>query len=346
MVNIIPYKKDNANSSTVEGEKSEAVPVESGVPQGTVLGPLLFLCHINNLPDSVTSQVRLFADDCLLYRQINNYGDQEKLQEDLNNLQKWANDWGMRFNAKKCYIMSIRQKTSKFYTLDNHVLEEVENNPYLGLQISSDLKWSTHINKITKKAQSTLGFLRRNLSHCTENCRKTAYISMVRSTLEYGSIVWDPFQKQDIDKLERVQRKAIRFIKRDYRSREEGFISNKAKELDLQPLQHRRTSLRLIMLYKVVEGLVPGLPTHNFIQKAKSRRPIKLKTFENCENVNILSSQVKNNSKCLETTPTNTNQYRSSFFVDTVIKWNQLDDNVVCAKSVEAFKTSLDSLCQ
>ena len=169
---------------------------------------------------------------------------------------------------------------------------------------------------------------------------------MVRSTLEYGSIVWDPFQKQDIDKLERVQRKAIRFIKRDYRSREEGFISNKAKELDLQPLQHRRTSLRLIMLYKVVEGLVPGLPTHNFIQKAKSRRPIKLKTFENCENVNILSSQVKNNSKCLETTPTNTNQYRSSFFVDTVIKWNQLDDNVVCTMSVEAFKTALDSLCQ
>ncbi|KAK3090711.1 hypothetical protein FSP39_013954 [Pinctada imbricata] len=79
---------------------------------------------------------------------------------------------------------------------------------------------------------------------------------MVRSTLEYGSIVWDPFQKQDIDKLERVQRKAIRFIKRDYHNREEGFITTKAKELDLQPLQHRRTSLRLIMLYKVVEGLL------------------------------------------------------------------------------------------
>ncbi|KAK3105990.1 hypothetical protein FSP39_010381 [Pinctada imbricata] len=87
--------------TVVEGEKSEAVPVECGVPQGTVLGLLLFLCHINDLPDSVTSQVRLFADDCLLYRQINNYGDQEKLQEDLHNLQKWANDWGMRFNAKK-----------------------------------------------------------------------------------------------------------------------------------------------------------------------------------------------------------------------------------------------------
>ena len=129
--------------------------------------------------------------------------------------------------------MSIRKKTNKFYTLDNHILEEVQDNPYLGLQISNDLKWTTHINKITKKAQSTLGFLRRNLSHCTETCRKTAYISMVRSLLEYGAVVWDPYQKSDIDKLERVQRKAIRFVKRDYITREEGFISNMAAELEL-----------------------------------------------------------------------------------------------------------------
>ena len=105
--------------------------------------------------------------------------------------------------------MSIRKKTSKFYSLNNHILEEVQDNPYLGLQISSDMKWSTHINKVARKAQSTLGFLRRNLRHCTENCRKTAYIAMVRSVMEYGSAIWDPYQKGDIIKLERIQRKAI-----------------------------------------------------------------------------------------------------------------------------------------
>lgn len=195
--------------TVVEGEKSDDVKVDSGVPQGTVLGPLMFLCHINDLPDTVKSQVRLFADDCLLYRTIKSQSDHEKLQQDLNNLQKWADTWGMRFNAKKCYIMSIRKKTSKFYSLNNHILEEVQDNPYLGLQISSDMKWSTHINKVARKAQSTLGFLRRNLRHCTENCRKTAYIVMVRSVMEYGSTIWDPNQKGDIIKLERIQRKAI-----------------------------------------------------------------------------------------------------------------------------------------
>ena len=111
--------------TVVEGETSEEVHVESGVPQGTVLGPLLFLCHINDLPDAVKSQVRLFADDCLLYRTIKSFEDHLTLQKDLDNLQTWATDWGMRFNAKKCYIMSIRNKTHKFYTLDGHILEEV-----------------------------------------------------------------------------------------------------------------------------------------------------------------------------------------------------------------------------
>ena len=106
----------------VEGEHSKSVYVESGVPQGTVFGPLTFLCHINNLPDTVTSQVRLFADDCLLYRQINKNEDHLSLQQDLNALEKWASEWGMKFNAKKCYIMSIRNYSSYFYQLDSSLL--------------------------------------------------------------------------------------------------------------------------------------------------------------------------------------------------------------------------------
>ena len=102
----------------VEGEHSESAYVESGVPQGTVLGPLMFLCHINDLPDCVKSQVRLFADDCLIYRQIKTQKDHQILQNDLKELENWAAKWGMRFNAKKCYILSIRQKSSHFYQLD------------------------------------------------------------------------------------------------------------------------------------------------------------------------------------------------------------------------------------
>ena len=180
-----------------------------------VLGPILFLCHINDLPDAVKSSARLFADDCLLYREINSQNDYNKLQKDLENLEKWAENWGMRFNATKCYIMSIKKKTHKFYKLGGHILEQVDLNPHLGFQIPEDLKWSTHISNITKKANSTIGFLRRNLQHCLKECRKNAYISLVRSVLEYGTTIWGPYQKIDIEKLEKIQRKGARFINKD-----------------------------------------------------------------------------------------------------------------------------------
>jgi hypothetical protein len=93
----------------------------------------------------------------------------------------------------------------------------VQNNPYLGLQISDDLK--SYITNVTKKANSTLGFLRRNLKYCPKDCKKTAYISLVhaRSTMEYGAIVWDPYTIVDTNKLERIQRRAARFITGDYK---------------------------------------------------------------------------------------------------------------------------------
>ena len=116
----------------IDGETSQEAKVTSGVPQGTVLGPILFLCHINDLPEAVSSSVRLFADDCLLYRIIESIQDHVKLQEDLKALENWALINGMSFNAKKCYILSIKSKSSHFYQLDNTILKEVPANPYLG----------------------------------------------------------------------------------------------------------------------------------------------------------------------------------------------------------------------
>ena len=127
-----------------EGSNSPEVPVDSGVPQGTVLGPLLFLCHINYLPDCVSSQVRLFADDCLLYRPIYSDKDRASLQKDLQSLERWADGWGMKFNAKKCYVTHTsprKGRTSHMYSLCGHILDTVSENPYLELQISEDLKW-------------------------------------------------------------------------------------------------------------------------------------------------------------------------------------------------------------
>ncbi|KAK6167720.1 hypothetical protein SNE40_021683 [Patella caerulea] len=193
----------------VEGKTSSSVRVESGVPQGTCLGPILFLIHINDLPLRVKSTVRLFADDCLLYRTINSLEDHYQLQSDLQSLEIWAKEWGMSFNAKKCYILGVsrsKKPNTYIYQLCDTILEEVDNNPYLGVIISNSLKWSKHINKTVNKAHSTLGFLRHNLRKCPRSLKITAYQSLVRSVLEYCSSIWDPHSQTDILSLEKIRR--------------------------------------------------------------------------------------------------------------------------------------------
>ena len=325
----------------VDGCCSDSTSVDSGVPQGTVLCPLLFLCYINDLPDSAVSQVRLFADDCLLYREINTFQDHITLQQDLKNLESWADTWGMRINATKCYVLSINNKSNFSYSLNNTILKEVPNNPYLDILLSQDMKWRDHIASITKKANSTLGFPRRNLRHCPTSCRRNSYLSLVRSVLEHGSVVWDPYLKKDIDALERVQRRAARFITGDYRSRSTGTVQRLLNKLKLPELQDRRKQLRLILFLKVVEGLVPAIPADKFTKQQKPGRLIRSSTDKNFISSNTINSYVRNNDRCFVVHPCRTEQFRNSFFSRTVVEWNHLDNNIVHSASVNSFRTAI-----
>ena len=159
--------------------------------------------------------------------------------------------------------------------------------------------------------------------------------------MEYGATIWNPYLREDIDKLERIQNRAIRFIKKNYKNREPGSITAMRKELELDTLEERRTSLRLILMYKVVEGLVPALPPDSFIKFAKPKRQIRPKIFKEHLTNNIVEKHVFNNSRGLVIQNSRTTQYRHSFFVDTCIHWNQLPDSVVHADSVEGFKNAL-----
>ena len=152
----------------LEGDCSEEVhvPVTSGVPQGSVLGPILFLIYINDLTDKVKSQVRLFADDTAAYLAITKLADSEQLKADLDILQVWEITWDMQFNPSKCQVIHITR--SRFplatkYTLHGETLEEVASARYLGVDIANDLSRKTHISRITNTANKSLGFLRRNL---------------------------------------------------------------------------------------------------------------------------------------------------------------------------------------
>ena len=127
--------------------KSDWAPVLLGVPQGTVLGPLLFSLYINDITTDTDSELRLFAADCVSYREIKNNEDTVKLQVDINRLGCWARRWGMRFQPVKCSIMQITRKRIKkisaSYTLEGTVLDNVEKIKYLGITITNDFKWNT-----------------------------------------------------------------------------------------------------------------------------------------------------------------------------------------------------------
>ena len=201
----------------VNGVKSDLAPVVSGVPQGTVLGPLLFSLHITA---DIESEIRLFADDCVCYREIKAKEDTLKLQRDIDRLGNWARKWGMRFQPVKCNMIQLTRKhlnkIQASYTLEGAVLENVYNIKYLGVTITNDLKWNTHISNICTKANRTLGFLRRTLFSWPQNVKEAAYKSMVRPILEYRSSVWDPHPNKLQEELEKVQNRAARFVTRNY----------------------------------------------------------------------------------------------------------------------------------
>ena len=147
-----------------------------------------FSSYINDLPDNIHSTVRLFADDCVLYREIKNEFDSHELQKDLNRLAQWEHDWQMHFNTQKCFVLRIthaRHVRHFNYTLGDSTLQETDSHPYLGVCITKDLTWNKHIHQITASANRTLAFVRRNLHSCPKNIKTTAYTTLVRPLLEY-----------------------------------------------------------------------------------------------------------------------------------------------------------------
>ena len=303
----------------VDGDHSKWVHVRSGVPQGTVLGPLLFNLYLNDLPENITSEVRLFADDCVMYRPIQSNIDADKLQSDLDTLSTWQNKWQMKFNADKCFVLKAshaRSPSQHQYKLGNSTLAETKSHSYLGVTISNDLKWVEQTNSAVSKANKVLGLIRRNLYSCPSELKSTAYKSLVRPHLEYASTVWDPFTSNQIDKLEAVQRRAARFAIRDYDYT--SSVTKMLQELDWHPLQMRRSVARLTMMQKIVTGQV-AIPAQKFLQPVS--RPSR-----------------HHNSKSFKRPSVNKDCLGKSFFPRTIAEWNLLPESTINIENTATFK--------
>ena len=241
----------------VEGETSCIGPVLSGVPQGSVLGPTLFLVYINDLGEGIKSTVRLFADDTMLYSTIRNHPDSLILQEDLARLELWEERWQMGFNIDKCHQLSVTTKTKKIdtnYSLHGKTLEKVNSAKYLGIEISEKLNWKAHIDSITGKANKSSAFIHRNLKGCSTQVQTHCFKTITRPVLEYASSIWDPHQKNLINQIEMVQRRTARRILRDYHKTSSA--SDMVNLLKLDNLKQRREAEKTTMLFKIINGMV------------------------------------------------------------------------------------------
>ena len=291
----------------------------SGVPQGSVLGPLLFLLYINDLPQNIQSQVRLFADDTAVYLTVTSSEDANTLQADLDTLQEWERTWDMEFNPSKCQVLHItrsRQPLQSQYTLHRQFLEPVDSAKYLGVNISQSLNWNHHINEITGKAKRTLGFVKRSVKTKNEAVKELAYKTSVRPQVEYASSVWNPHTKQNISKIEMVQRRAARWVKNNYSSYDS--VSNMLDNLGWRSLENRRIDSRLIMFYKIIHRHVAiQIPTY-FEKPPRYTR-----------HMHPLSHRQIH---------TSATYYQQSFYPEIIVLWNRLPSEIVLRADLDSFK--------
>ena len=188
---------------------------------------------------------------------VTNETDAAILQKDLKHVEEWENRSQMSFHPDKCNVLRVircRNPLTHDYILHNQILKEKDAVKYLGVTVHHKLSWNEHICSIVKKANSSIGFLRRNLQILQKHIKTNAYKTLVRPQIEYASTIWDPFTQENQNKIEMVQRRAARFACNNYRR--EVSVTTMLDELGWRSLKKRRADQRLIMLYKIVNSLV------------------------------------------------------------------------------------------
>jgi hypothetical protein len=303
----------------IQGTYSPWSEVHSGVPQGSVLGPILFCTYINDLPDASTCDSLLFADDTKSYATDN--GSPIELQNDLDSKIAWSDEWLLRFNAAKCKILHLGKSSSQnSFHLGAQDLEDVKEEKDLGVHFDSELAFDTHINKTVAKANRTLGIIKRKFKHLDTDSFVTLYKAKVRSVLEYASPVWNPYLKKHINKLERVQARATKMIA----ALRNSPYPARLKALGLPTLEYRRVCADLLEVYKIVHGITK-------LDQEQILPP-------------LLTACTRGHSFKLSKQRCSTAKGGKVLRYRVVNAWNNLPESVVQAPSINTFKSRLNLL--
>ena len=317
---IEQWLTDRRQRVVVDGEVSNWKSVLSGVPQGSVLGPILFLIYINDLDESITSNVLKFADDTKLFRKVNTDGDKQHLQNDLDRLVKWSEKWQMLFNFGKCKCLHTGHGNLNVnYKMGATVLGTTVKEKDLGVTISADMKVSEQCGIAASKGNQILGLIRRNITYKGKKLIIPLYKAIVRPHLEYCIQAWRPYRKKDIDTLERIQRRATKMIPelRDLSYEE------RLKECGLTTLETRRLRGDQIEVFKILNGY-ENIDRNMFFSLKKDSRT-------RGHEVKLVKDQCRLDIR------------KHSFSQRTINEWNKLSTDCVTASSVNMFKNKVDT---
>ena len=307
---------------SIRGHTSQPASVTSGVPQGSVLGPLLFILYVNEIPDLVTSQFYMYADDSKL---MNDTENSHTIQQDLDILSAWSKKWLLRFNEQKCKTIHFGYNNPETdYVLNDIVLEDSGSEVDLGVTVTRDCKPSEQCAKVAKKAMQRLGLLRRTFKHIDKESFKVIYPTYVRPIMETAVQSWSPYYEKDIDCLERVQKYATSLVPelREYD------YERRLQELNLFSMKVRRLRGDLIEMYKFMTNKYSI--DHSRFFKLSDKSTSHVKTRGN--SMKVYKPQLKKGLLL-----------RKNFFsIRTVNNWNELPEGVVNATSVSSFKHRLD----
>ena len=219
---IEAFLTDRRQRVVLNASRSSWADVTSGIPQGNVIGPMLFIIYINDMPSSVLSSI--FADDAKLYRNMSSNDNHPTLQHDLQQLEKWSEKWQLRFNLNKCKVMHLgRQNPRPNYTMGRTTLATTTSEKDLGVYVDTELTFEKHIETVVNQANRILGLIRRSYTYLDSQSLLKLYTSLVRPTLEYANAAWTPILRRDQILLENVQRRASKLVPelrdRDYEDR-------------------------------------------------------------------------------------------------------------------------------
>jgi hypothetical protein len=316
---IVSFLTDRRQRVRVNEALSDWAPVTSGIPQGSVLGPTLFLIFINDLPGVVQATTALFADDTKVFKPVLNQEDANSLQEDLDALHIWSTKWQLPFNESKCKTIHYgRTNPQTKYKIGDTIIGNDTEEKDLGVNFDPSLNISRHHDLTTSKANSRLGIIRRTFRQLKPKPFLQLYKTLVRPVIEYCAVVTNPVLKRDEDRLEKIQRRATKLVT----GTEGKTYSERLVELKLDSLEHRRKRADVLQVYRIIQG-IDDLQYSHFFTRHQDQR-------------------TRSNGQKIFKRQCSTKLRGNAFSQRAISVWNNLPAKVVNVPSLNSCKSALE----